>query len=62
VVVELVPWSEHVESRFTTEFADQVTYMAQRCDKTSIDCTFRIAWVLVLWPEDFDPQGIKSMI
>jgi len=47
VVVEQVPWSEHVDSRFTADFEDQVAYMAQRCDKTSIGCTFRIAWETV---------------
>jgi transposase len=44
VVVEKVPWSEAADSRFTTDFEDQVAYMAQRCDKTSIGCAFRIAW------------------
>lgn len=47
VVVEQVPWREHVDSRFTTDFEDQVAYLAQRCDKTSIGCTFRIAWETV---------------
>lgn len=47
VVVEQVPWSEHVDSRFTADFEDQVAYLAQRCDKTSIGCTFRIAWETV---------------
>lgn len=47
VVVEQVPWSAHVDSRFTADFEEQVAYMAQRCDKTSIGCTFRIAWETV---------------
>jgi len=47
VVVEQVPWSADVDSRFTSDFEDQVAYMAQRCDKTSISCTFRVAWETV---------------
>lgn len=47
VVVEAVPWSPDPESRFTGDFEDQVAYMAQRCDKTSIGCMFRIAWATV---------------
>jgi len=44
IVVEKVPWAEASSSRFTTEFEDHVAYMAQRCDKTSIGESFRIAW------------------
>jgi transposase len=44
VVVEKVPWSEEADSRFTRDFEDQVAYLAQRSDKTSITKMFRIAW------------------
>lgn len=47
VLVEKVPWSEVADSRFTRDFEDQVAYVAQRCDKTSITEMFRIAWVTV---------------
>jgi transposase len=44
IVVERVPWADDVSSRFTRDFENQVTYMAQRCDKTSIQHMFGIAW------------------
>jgi transposase len=47
VVVERVPWSEEADSRFTRDFENQVAYLAQRCDKTSITEMFRIAWETV---------------
>lgn len=47
VVVEKVPWSAKADSRFTEDFEDQVAYLAQRCDKTSITEMFRIAWETV---------------
>lgn len=47
IVVERVPWAAQGNSRFTEDFEDQVTYLAQRCDKTSIGYMFRIAWASV---------------
>ena len=47
VLVEQVPWSDTPTSRFTTMFEDAVGYLAQRCDKTSVQEMFRIAWVTV---------------
>ena len=44
VVVEQVPWAAEPSSRFTRDFEDEVAYMAQRCDKTSVGHVFRIAW------------------
>jgi len=44
VVVEQAPWSDDLRSRFTTDFEDQVAYLAQRVDKTSIESLMRIAW------------------
>lgn len=44
VVVERLPWSDEPRSRFTTDFEDQVAYLAQRVDKSSIEQLMRIAW------------------
>lgn len=44
IVVEKVPWSDDPRSRFTTDFEDSVGYLAQRCDKTSVQEVFQIAW------------------
>jgi transposase len=44
VVVEKVPWSEDPRSRFTTDFEESVGYLVQRCDKTSVQEVFQIAW------------------
>lgn len=43
VKVEQVPWAE-TSSKFTRAFEDQVGYLAQRCDKTTISDFMRIAW------------------
>jgi transposase len=43
VVVELVPWAEN-QSWFTYEFEEQVAYLAQRADKTSLTKLMRIGW------------------
>jgi transposase len=43
VRVELVPWAEH-GSGFTRQFEDQVAYLAQRTDKTTIAELMRVAW------------------
>jgi transposase len=43
VVTEWVPWAEP-SSGFTRPFEDQVAYLAQRIDKTSVSCLMRIAW------------------
>jgi len=44
VVVERVPWSVDVDSRFTTEFEEQVAYQAQRTDKSAVEKLMGIAW------------------
>ena len=46
VVIESVPWAE-VGSWFTREFEEQVAYLAQRCDKTTVSQLMRIAWTTV---------------
>ena len=43
VCVELVPWAEPA-SWFTRDFEDQVAYLAQTTDKTTIVETMRVAW------------------
>jgi transposase len=43
VVVELVPWAEN-QSWFTFEFEEQVAYLAQRADKTTLSRLMRISW------------------
>jgi transposase len=46
VRAEMVPWAE-VGSRFTRDFEDQVAYLAQVTDKTTVSTTMRIAWKTV---------------
>lgn len=46
VVVELVPWAE-TGSWFTYEFEEQVAYLAQRADKTTLSTLMRIGWQTV---------------
>ena len=43
VVVEFVPWAES-QSWFTYEFEEQVAYLAQKMDKTTLSLLMRIAW------------------
>ena len=43
VVVELVPWAEN-QSWFTYEFEEQVAYLAQGADKTTLSTLMRISW------------------
>ncbi len=43
IVAEQVPWSDP-SSRFTHAFEDQVTWLLQRCDKTSVSTLMGIAW------------------
>ena len=43
VVVERVPWAD-AGSRFTWPFEELVAWLAQRCDKSSIEVLMRIAW------------------
>jgi transposase len=47
VVVERVPWAADAVTRFTEDFEQQITFLTQRCDKTSIGYAFRIAWATV---------------
>jgi transposase len=43
VLVEMVPWAEP-GSPFTHDFEEQVAYLAQKTDKTTIVDTMRVAW------------------
>lgn len=47
VVVERVPWNDEEVSRFTQDFEEQVAFMTQRTDKTTVGRLFRIAWATV---------------
>ena len=42
-----MPWCDSTTSRFTSRFEDAVGFLTQRCDKTSVQEMFRIAWVTV---------------
>jgi transposase len=46
VRVEAVPWAAP-GSRFTRDFEEQVAYVAQRTDRTTVSELMRIAWVTV---------------
>lgn len=46
VRVELVPWAEH-GSWFTRSFEDQVGYLAQHADQSTVQRLMRIAWSTV---------------
>jgi transposase len=46
VRVELVPWAAP-GSRFTRDFEDQVAYLAQVMDQTTVCRTMRVAWTTV---------------
>lgn len=46
VTVELVPWAEP-QSWFTYDFEEQVAYLAQRADKTTLSEVMRIGWKTV---------------
>ena len=46
IVVEYLPWAE-VGSWFTRPFEDQVGYLAQRSDKTTVSNLMRVAWSTV---------------
>jgi transposase len=43
VVVEFVPWAES-QSWFTYDFEEQVAYLAQRMDKSTLSALMRVAW------------------
>ena len=47
VVAESVPWCDSTTSRFTTRFEEAVGFLTQRCDKTSVQEMFGIAWMTV---------------
>jgi len=47
VLAEHVPWCDTTTSRFTTSFEEAVGFLVQRCDKTSVQEMFRIAWATV---------------
>jgi transposase len=44
VTVERVPWAASATTRFTWDFEESVGFFAQRCDKTSVEVAFGIAW------------------
>lgn len=44
VVVEHVPWAADVNSRFTSDFEEQVAYHAQHTNKTAVEHLMGIAW------------------
>jgi transposase len=46
VRTEMVPWAE-VDSVFTRAFEDQIAFLAQRTDKTTIVSLMRVAWTTV---------------
>jgi transposase len=46
VCVEFVPWAEP-QSWFTYDFEEQIAYLAQRADKTTVSTLMRIAWATV---------------
>jgi len=46
VCVEQVPWAD-AGSWFTRPFEDQVGYLAQRCDRTTVSNQTRVAWSTV---------------
>ena len=47
VIAEHVPWCESATSHFTTCFEEAVGFLVQRCDKTSVQEMFNIAWKTV---------------
>ena len=47
VVAEAVPWCDNTTARFTTPFEEAVGFLVQRCDQTSVQEKFRVAWVTV---------------
>ena len=47
VVAEAVPWCDVTTARFTTRFEEAVGFLVQRCDKTSVQEMFNVAWVTV---------------
>ena len=47
VVVEDVPWCDSTTARFTIPFEEAVGFLVQRCDQTSVQEMFRVAWVTV---------------
>lgn len=69
VVVEQVSWAER-KSGFTKPFEDQVAWLAQRCDKTTISKLMRIAWrsvgscierAVARYREPFDPNKLRAI-
>lgn len=44
VVVERIPWAADVDSRFTSDFEEQVAYHAQHTDKSAVQRLMGIAW------------------
>jgi len=46
VRAELVPWADP-DSQFSYAFEQQTAYLAQKCDRTSVSTTMRIAWYTV---------------
>jgi len=46
VTTELVPWAEP-GSKFTWEFEEEASFLAQKCDKSTVARLLRIAWYTV---------------
>ena len=44
VIAEHVPWCETATVHFSTRFEEAVGFLVQRCDKTSVQEMFNIAW------------------
>lgn len=42
--VERVPWAHASGAKLTSDFDDQVAFMAQRCDLTAVSEAFRVSW------------------
>lgn len=47
IIEERVAWNEEPISRFTQDFEEQVSFMAQHSDKTTVGQLFRVAWSTV---------------
>ena len=47
VVAEDVPWCDSPTARFAARFEEAVDFLVQRCDKTSVQEMFSVAWVTV---------------
>lgn len=69
VVVEQVIWAER-KSGFTKPFEDQVAWLVQHCDKTTVSQKMRIAWrsvgscverAVARYRRPFDPSKLRAI-